>query len=200
MHLNSKLLFAKYAKKIFRNNIRVLEIGPGTIPSEYQKIVNNPTLHWETIDLKLNDSHLTYVATSEYKFPIPDNTYDIVVSGQVIEHVKKIWTWMKEISRVCKVAGFVITINPVSWPYHEAPVDCWRIYPEGMKALYEEAGLIVEFSKVECLEKIQSRPGYPYTSFVPPSGTISKIIQLTKNLIRWPVPYSLDTITIGRKI
>ena len=31
--------------------------------------------------------------------------------------------------------GYIITINPVSWKYHEAPVDCWRIYPEGMKTI-----------------------------------------------------------------
>jgi len=29
----------------------------------------------------------------------------------------------------------------VSWPYHEAPVDCYRYYPEGMKSVFEEADL-----------------------------------------------------------
>ena len=30
---------------------------------------------------------------------------------------------MKEVSRVCKIGGKVITIYPVSWHYYEAPVE-----------------------------------------------------------------------------
>jgi len=40
----------------------------------------------------------------------------------------------------------------VSWPYHEAPVDCWRAYPEGIKALFEDSGFSIIVSKCECLE------------------------------------------------
>lgn len=156
MHLNSKLLFEKYAKPLFKNHMRVLEIGPNQHPSAYKQIVDNSTINWETIDIFKSDK-LTYIAENEYKFPIADNTFDIVVSGQVIEHVKKIWVWIKELSRVCKVGGYVVTVNPVSWPYHEAPVDCWRIYPEGMKALYEEGNLTVQLSVAETLEVDVSR-------------------------------------------
>ena len=46
----------------------------------------------------------------------------------------------------------MIPINPVSSPYHKAPADCWRIYPEGMRALYDHAGLTTLLSKYETLE------------------------------------------------
>jgi hypothetical protein len=45
------------------------------------------------------------------------------------------------LARIAAPGGHVITISPISWPYHEAPVDCWRIYPEGIKSLCEEASL-----------------------------------------------------------
>ena len=151
MHPNSQLLFEKYAKPLFKHNMRVLEIGPDRHPSTYRQIVGDQSIVWETIDL-FESPKLTYRAENEYSFPIADNTFDIVVSGQVIEHVRKIWTWIKELSRVCKVGGSVITINPVNWPYHEAPIDCWRIYPEGMKALYEEGNLTVDLSVAESLD------------------------------------------------
>jgi ubiquinone/menaquinone biosynthesis C-methylase UbiE len=67
----------------------------------------------------------------------------------VLEHVRKPWIWIEELARVCKPRGLVITINPVSWPCRETPVDCWRAYPEGIRALYEEGNLEVLFSKVE---------------------------------------------------
>ena len=140
MHTNSRLLFQKHAREFFRPGLRVLEIGPDKFPSTYCSLVADGSITWDTLDI-WQDARLTYSATSEYSFPAPSDTYDIVLSGQVIEHVRKIWLWIKELTRVCKVGGLVITINPVSWPYHEHPIDCWRAYPEGMRALYEDASL-----------------------------------------------------------
>ena len=68
----------------------------------------------------------------------------------------KIWVWVKEIERICKKGGDRILINPVSWPYHEAPIDCWRIYPEDVKALLEDTRLRIVETRFESLEV----PGY----------------------------------------
>lgn len=185
MHLNSRLIFEKHAKHLFKSGMRVLEVGPGH-PSEYKLIVGDDSVKWEGVDLFASE-HLTYLAESEYVFPIESDTFDIVFSAQVIEHVRKIWVWMKELSRVCKRGGRVITINPVSWPYHEAPIDCWRMFPEGMKALYEDAGLTMELSTFESLE--------------PPHSTPYLLKQVIKPYLgREPVVHTVvDTISIGVK-
>ncbi len=158
MHLNSELLFKKYALPVYKNQIKVLEIGPAGIPSVYQKIVNNETIIWHTIDFEsttyigTTTNKLTYIINTPYTFPIEDEAYDIVLSGQVIEHVSKPWLWLKELKRVTKTNGTIITINPVSWPYHEAPIDCWRIFPSGIEALAEEVGLKISLCHFESLE------------------------------------------------
>jgi SAM-dependent methyltransferase len=200
VHSNSRLLFSKYAKGHFRSGIRVLEIGPDDFPSTYRSTVEaagNAAAVWDTLDLYANP-RLTFVAESEYRFPIADETYDVVLSGQVIEHVRKPWVWIRELARVCKAGGTVITINPVSWPYHHAPIDCWRVYPEGMKALYEEAALEVLTSLWESLE----RPGF--RRYIP--GASMENYSLPRRLAsRWlgrlgiPVERAYDTVTIGRK-
>jgi ubiquinone/menaquinone biosynthesis C-methylase UbiE len=197
MHLNSELLFEKYATSLFRDNIRVLEIGPSDQPSPFCQLINNPAITWETLDIS-SALKPTYVATNDYHFPIPDNTFDIIVSAQVIEHVKKIWLWIKEVTRVCKTGGNVITIAPVSWPFHEYPVDCWRIYADGMKALYEEANLRVEVCRTETLEKLPHRRVLPGAG----AGRTSKeffLRRLAKDVVRWPTTCSYDTIAIGTK-
>ena len=154
MHLNSELLFTKYAKEYFKSDMSVLEIGPNTLPSRYYRLVGNRTIRWDTLGLDSSRwKHLTYRSKSEYDYPVESNSYDIVLSGQVLEHVKKVWIWMKELSRICKKGGHVITINPISWEFHEVPVDCWRVYPDGMKALYDEAGLKVILSVFEGLDE-----------------------------------------------
>ena len=197
MHQNSRLLFRKYAKKHFVSGMRVLEIGPAKIPSTYQKIVDDDSLIWHTLDIRV-DPKLTYSGASEYEFPVPDEAYEIVLSGQVIEHVRKIWIWIKEIARLCRPEGLVIVINPVSWPYHEAPVDCWRMYPEGMKALYEEAGLDVLFSTFECLEEREDSEYVPGKSLAH-QGWRRQLASWLLKKDGFPIERAVDTITIGRK-
>jgi SAM-dependent methyltransferase len=198
MHANSKLIFEKYATSYFPAGARVLEIGPDGFPSAYRSKVDRGTLSWDTLDIYQHPS-LTHVAPSEYAFPVPDETYDVVLSGQVIEHVRKIWVWMREVARVCKAGGIVITINPVSWPYHEAPIDCWRAYPEGMKALYEDSELEVIFSGWESLEEPRFRKYIPGAS----REARSKVLGMTNRLLGrlgYPVERAYDTITIGKKV
>lgn len=156
----------------------MLEIGPSANPSEFRRAVGLEAIQWDTIDFADSTfigsavNKLTYRLSEPYNFPIADNFYDIVLSGQVIEHVEKIWDWMKEIKRITKKGGLIITINPTSWPYHEAPVDCWRIYPEGVAALASELDLHVETCLCESLEekelkskikRIKTIPGTSYT-------------------------------------
>lgn len=205
MHLNSILLFENYAKKYFKSHIKVLEIAPDNHPSQYRKIIGNNSIIWESLDIT-PCQECTYIANNEYEFPVPDNCFDIVLSGQVIEHVRKIWNWMKELARVCKKGGVVVTIAPTSWPFHEAPVDCWRIYPEGMKALYDETKLEMELCKCESLENRSSRRRViPGTGIVDPAFTnkngFKTIVKETiKDIIGWPTAVSYDTIAIGRKV
>jgi SAM-dependent methyltransferase len=197
MHTNSKLLFQKYAAELLPLGGRVLEIGPDGFPSSYQALSADRSLTWDTLDI-YQDTRLTYTAKSEYSFPIPDNTYDVVLSGQVVEHVRKIWLWVRELARVCKSGGVVITINPVSWPYHEVPIDCWRAFPEGMRALYEEAALEVILSEWESLEAREYRRHVPGRSreWQP---RLLRVAYWVLGRFGFPVECAYDTITIGRK-
>jgi SAM-dependent methyltransferase len=195
MHLNSKLIFDKYAKPLFKPGMKVLEIGPDAFPSTYQTSVGDSSITWDTADFASSiyyTTKATYPLTDEYQFPIPTGEYDVVLSAQVIEHVRKCWVWIKEVARVCKPGGLVVTINPISWPYHEAPVDCWRIYPEAMKALYEEAGLQVQTAAYESLE----RPWFAYLSYLSAK-------QAAKSLLggrQWKIEPNIDNIAIGVKL
>lgn len=197
MHTNSQLLFQKYAKKFFRPSMKVLEVGPDIVPSTYQKIVSDSSILWHTIDLR-HDPALTYCASSEYKFPVQTGAYDIVLSGQVIEHVRQIWVWIRELARVCKEGGLVVTVNPTSWPYHEAPVDCWRMFPEGMRALYEHASLNVKLSQMESLEATGFRRHIPGRSAEAQSPRL-RFAYSVLGKFGFPVECAYDTITIGEK-
>lgn len=197
MHTNSRLLFETYALPLFQRGMTVLEIGPDSFPSTYQRLTGGLSLEWHTLDM-YDNPHLTYPNSSEYSFAIPNESYDVVVSGQVIEHVRKPWKWMPELARITRAGGLVITINPVSWGYHEAPVDCWRIYPDGMKALCEDSSLEVVFSSWESLETPHFRRYLPGVSREC-QGRKKRIVSDILGRFGFPIERSYDTITVGRK-
>lgn len=197
MHTNSKLLFHTYARDLFRLDSRVLEIGPDNFPSSYRKLIENETAQWDTLDI-FEDSKLTYSNSEENRFPIPDNRYDVVLAANVIEHVRRPWIWLKEVCRVCKQGGHVVLVTPVSWPYHAAPVDCYRIYPDGMKALLEDAGL----ETIKCLFESRELPGYKrYTPGASPecqSKALRSFFRLA-GPFGFPVERAYDTLAIAAK-
>ena len=182
---------------LFQKEMKVLEIGPDSLPSTYQRMADGLWSEWDTLDIDSNPN-LTFSKSNEYSFAIPDKSYDIVLSGNVIEHVRKPWIWLPELARVTKPGGLVITINPVSWGYHEAPVDCWRIYPDGMKALCEDSSLEVVFSRWESLETPHFRRYLPGVSREC-QGRKKRIVSDILGRFGFPIERSYDTITVGRK-
>jgi SAM-dependent methyltransferase len=199
MHRNSELMFREFAVKHIADELKVLEIGPDKCPSTYQQCCNRLNKQWDTIDLSENNKQLTFVAETPYKFPINSEAYDVILSGQVIEHVPRIWAWMQEIVRITKQGGLVITIAPCSWPYHEAPQDCWRIYPDGMRALSEDAGLIVEFITLASLESPDVTHMIPGRSFEHQPQFYRELSAKLAALGNFPIEKSLDTICVARK-
>jgi SAM-dependent methyltransferase len=135
--------------------MRVLEIGPDEIPSAFLDThigLEKDIECWNTADMR-QAKGLTYLITDPYKYPISDETYDMVISANVFEHVPKVWVWMTELARITKPGGCVATICPVNWKYHQVPVDCWRAYPDGVKAVYEWAGLVPVTAYWGCMEE-----------------------------------------------
>jgi SAM-dependent methyltransferase len=214
MHENSRLIFNAYARQHFGPGQRVLEIGPDGFPSTYQKQVGDlPNLVWDTLDLIPSDK-LTYPNSDPYHFPVADKFYDVVLAGQVIEHVPKVWIWVHELERVCRPGGTVVIIGPVSWPYHEAPVDCWRIYPEGMRALLEDTDLQIEKCTFRSFGTLDGSGGMqPARIFASPPGWAVRLIRLSlpTSVRQWAyhkvgrmqrlaaTEHVFDTITIAKR-
>jgi hypothetical protein len=112
--------------------------------------------------------------------------------------VPKSGRWMPELARVTRAGGRVITINPVSWPRHEYPIDCWRIFLGGMRALSEDSGLLVETSVCESLELPNYRRVLPGRSPEFQNMPFRLAFRLL-GMAGFPVEKAFDTITIARK-
>ncbi|NIP82962.1 MAG: hypothetical protein GWM90_28535 [Gemmatimonadetes bacterium] len=123
-----------------------------------------------------------------------------MLASSVLEHVPRIWVWIHELARICRPGGHVVIINPVSWHYHEAPVDCWRMYPAGARALFEEAGLELRLSEFGCVD-------LEWLQRITPARLREKafwqrfsgVFGLWNAVTRLPPEGAFDTISVGRK-
>jgi SAM-dependent methyltransferase len=192
-------MFERYALPYISPGDRVLEIGPDMLPSTYRTNTHTDVARWDTADFPGRDG-LTYELSDAYRLPIDDDAYDVVLSGQVLEHVPKMWRWMADVARVTRPGGIVITVAPVSWPYHEAPLDCWRIYPEGLRALYEDAGLQVlvsDWGSIELEPLMRRLPERLRRRSL--WQRLSNVMLLLNEKARLPLQGAFDTIVVGRK-
>jgi SAM-dependent methyltransferase len=81
------------------------------------------------------------VQVSEDTIQGPGAAYDVVISGQCLEHVKRPWRLVPEMARMLRPGGLLIVTAPWQWKVHRYPLDCWRILPDGMRVLLEDGGL-----------------------------------------------------------
>jgi SAM-dependent methyltransferase len=82
-------------------------------------------------------------------FMIPNNTYDYVISTATFEHIEFPWLTFLEMVRVTKPGGYIFIFGPGSGPIHRNPFDCWRVEPDGFKAL----GKLADVDVLEVLEE-----------------------------------------------
>lgn len=98
---------------------------------------------WRYIGLdRESGANVDVVVDHPYRWrALRTRSVDVVVSGQALEHTELFWRTADEIDRVLKPGGLVCLIAPSSGPEHRYPVDCWRFYPDGLRALALYAGL-----------------------------------------------------------
>lgn len=67
-----------------------------------------------------------------------NETWDYIITDQCLEHVKHPWIAVNEMYRILKKGGKVICTTCSYNPLHNVPIDCYRFFPDGMKALFED--------------------------------------------------------------
>ena len=74
---------------------------------------------------------------------LPDESFDFAISANAFEHVEYPWLTIKLIYSKLKPGGFVCIHAPLTIPEHRYPVDCYRYFSDGFRALGKWAGFQV---------------------------------------------------------
>lgn len=83
-----------------------------------------------------------------YRLPQRTNSVDVVVSGQVFEHIPYFWASMFEVARILKPGGIFLMSVPSRGHKHMF-VDCWRVYSDGIRAMAAFTGLDLLHAKTD---------------------------------------------------
>jgi SAM-dependent methyltransferase len=142
---NMLVFVQDYLKPEFSGKkLSILDVGSRDINGGYRKLFEGEP-HWTYMGLDIIEGeNVDIVVKNIYSwYKIRDNRYDVVVCGQVFEHIEYPWLTIKEIARVLKPGGLLCLIAPSAGPEHRYPVDCYRYFPDGFKALAKWANLEV---------------------------------------------------------
>jgi SAM-dependent methyltransferase len=146
MNKNSLQMMKDFKEKyVTGTNLKVLDIGSRVAKRQswlgtYRKFF----LEHEYLGVDMEEGeNVDLVVNEAYVLPFEDDHFDVVISGQTMEHMEQPWTWIKEVARVLKPGGLACIIAPALVHLHRYPIDCYRYYPDGMRGLAKWAGLEV---------------------------------------------------------
>lgn len=127
--------------------LRACEVGSFDVNGTYKPLFARDDWEYVGFDVVLgpNVDHIFPPQTNEH-----DESFDVVISGQCLEHVRKPWEWIKQVAKLVKSGGLVWVIAPNTFHYHAQDhyPDCWRIWPDGLRALFDEAELETVYSRM----------------------------------------------------
>jgi SAM-dependent methyltransferase len=139
-----------------RERLTVLDLGSQDINGSYRSIFESGNWRYVGIDMSAGPN-VDLVLADPYDWrEIAAESADVIVSGQTLEHTEFFWLTMQQIARALRPNAIASIIAPSSGPEHRYPVDCWRFYPDGLRALARYAGLDV----LECWAQWDDLPQY----------------------------------------
>jgi 2-polyprenyl-3-methyl-5-hydroxy-6-metoxy-1,4-benzoquinol methylase len=166
-----------YLKRFDKSQtITVLDVGSQCVPGQADtyKIFFNET-PFKYVGLDMIEGHNVDIAVKHaYQWDeVPNNFCDVLISGQMLEHVEFPWFTMSEIARVVKPNGLICLIAPSMSTLHRYPVNCQNYFSDGLIALARFTKLIVLHAS---------------TNYAP-----------IKSSIEWYDMWAQDSILIARK-
>ena len=130
---------------------KVLDVGAQYCP--YYPLFKAKCESYTSLDIV--DTPIVDIVCDAVDMPVEDNSFDLVLCTEVLEHANDPQGIVNECYRVLKPGGTLIVTVPTIFPQHGYPADNWRFMPDGLKYLMRS------FSQVE----VRGEVDFPETFF-----------------------------------
>jgi len=168
MHASSMLRMQwfkeNYLANLNKNQVlTVLDVGSQCVPGQsdtYKTLFNEQNFKY--IGLDMIEGHNVDIAVKHaYQWDeVPDDFCDVLISGQMLEHVEFPWFTISEMARVLKPNGIMCIIAPSMCALHRYPVNCQNYFADGLIALAKYAGLNTIHASTNYAPKNASKEWY----------------------------------------
>ncbi len=108
----------------------------------HREILTGYDVSYLGVDVTPGDN-VDVVMTKPYRVPLKSNSVDVVITGSTFEHIPFPWASFLEISRIVRPGGLIFLTAPSRGHIHWE-MDCWRYYPDSMRALAAFARMKLE--------------------------------------------------------
>jgi SAM-dependent methyltransferase len=121
-------------------NIKILDVGGRGIDKDrsYRSVYEDLNPEYRIADIE-DGVGVTDIMPGPYTLPFDNNEFDLIVSGQMLEHCANPFKSIAEMKRVLKHRGYIVIIAPSAGPRHDI-IDCWRFMDDAFKAITDDIG------------------------------------------------------------
>jgi len=133
MHDNSQKVMLDLLRRVAKPGLQALDVGAQDVNGSYRSLVEKFGVGYHGLDAQ--GGRNVDVVASAYALPYRSDQFDLVMSGQLIEHLELPLVAVEEMKRVCRPGGWVLLVAPFNCPEHRFPIDCWRFLPDGLRFL-----------------------------------------------------------------
>lgn len=150
--------FENKLKKIIKEKFKITNLGSakGEVLGHLRKderekfyeFIKKMKIDYTKIDIEYIPEEKNIIANAEnLKGVIENESQDLVIAIELLEHTESFWKVLNEMIRICKKEGYLfITVPSFNFPKHEYPIDLWRIGPQTLKSFFPKPYFkIVEF-------------------------------------------------------
>ena len=127
-------------------HLRVLDVGSMDVNGSYRQYFDDAAWAYTGADVEPGPGVDLVLASPIRWRELRSGTFDVVISGQALEHIEFPWVTILEIARVLKTGGIACLIAPAGGYEHRYPLDCWRYFPDGARALARWGDLDVVYA------------------------------------------------------
>ena len=117
---------------------KILIIGCGDKIEFYNDIFKNSFVINSDVHVQFSPD----IVFDSHQIPFSNETFDLIIAAQVLEHTFKPWIVAEELERVVKLGGDLLIEVPFNFPYHSPPYDFFRFTFTGLRSLFPKSKLI----------------------------------------------------------
>lgn len=136
LYYSLQSFLSKYAA-VKKKKLTLVDYGCGSMP--YKSLYSSYISRAIAVDIGKNP-YADILVKEDEPIPLENHSVDIILSTQVLEHVRDVKFYLFQCNRLLKKNGLLLLSTHGLWPYHDFPADYRRWTRKGIEEEIKGAG------------------------------------------------------------